>query len=41
MEFVQGEAPELRGIAEQEADELRRAYDAANEPPVQTASERP
>ncbi|MBH0197871.1 MAG: DUF692 family protein [Nitrospira sp.] len=41
MEFVQGEAPDLRGIAEQEADELRRAYDTANEPPVQTASERP
>lgn len=40
MEFVQDEAPDLRGIAEQEADELRRAYDTANEPPVQTASER-
>jgi hypothetical protein len=40
MEFVQDEAPDLGGIAEQEADELRRAYDTANEPPVQTASER-
>jgi uncharacterized protein (UPF0276 family) len=41
MEFVQDEAPDLRGIAGQEADELRRAYNTANEPPVQTASERP
>jgi hypothetical protein len=41
MEFVQDEAPDLGGIAEQEADELRRAYEAANEPPVQTASEGP
>jgi hypothetical protein len=41
MEFVQDEAPDLGGIAEQEAGELRRAYEAANEPPVQTASEGP
>ena len=41
VEFVQDEAPDVGGIAEQEADELRRAYDTANEPPVQTASERP
>lgn len=41
MEFVRDEAPDLGGIAEQEADELRRAYEVANEPPVQTASEGP
>lgn len=41
MEFVQDEAPDVGGIAEQEADELRRAYEVANEPPVQTASEGP
>jgi hypothetical protein len=41
VEFVQDEAREVCGIAEQEADELRRAYDAANEPLVQTMSEYP
>ena len=39
MEFVQDQAPDLCGIAAQEADELRRAYEVASEPPVQTASE--
>jgi hypothetical protein len=41
VEFVRGEAPDVGGIAEQEADELRRAYATANEPPVQTAREGP
>lgn len=41
MEFVQDEAPDLAGIAQQEADELRRAYEVANEPSVQTASKHP
>jgi hypothetical protein len=34
FEFVCEEAPELGGIAEQEADQLRRAYHFANEPAV-------
>jgi uncharacterized protein (UPF0276 family) len=41
LEFVREEAPESAGPAEQEAGELRRAYEVANEPPVQTVSERP
>lgn len=41
IEFVHEEAPELAGIAQQEADELRRAYEVANAPPAQTMSERP
>lgn len=34
VEFVHEVAPELRGIAEREAEELRRAYRFANEPGV-------
>lgn len=41
IEFVHEEAPELAGIARQEADELRGAYEVANAPPVQTMSEHP
>jgi hypothetical protein len=41
VEFLQEEAPELADIAQQEADELRRAYEVANEPHVQTTSEYP
>ena len=41
LEFVLNEAPDVGGIAEQEADELRRAYEVANEPLVQTVSECP
>jgi len=40
VEFVREEAPESVGIAEREADELRRAYDLANELPLQAAGER-
>lgn len=40
LEFVLEEAPELAGIAEQEADELRQAYGLANELPMQAAGER-
>jgi len=40
VEFVLEEAPELAAMAEQEADELRRAYDFANEPPIQAVGER-
>jgi hypothetical protein len=32
VEFVLEEAPESVAVAEQEAEELRRAYDRANEP---------
>jgi uncharacterized protein (UPF0276 family) len=39
LEFVHEEAPELNGIAEREADELRHAYNSANEPAVPAASE--
>lgn len=35
VEFVRQAAPELVAIAEREADELRRAYDLANEPSPQ------
>ncbi|MCP9439520.1 MAG: DUF692 domain-containing protein [Nitrospira sp.] len=35
VEFVRQAAPELIDIAEREADELRRAYDLANEPSPQ------
>lgn len=38
LEFVHEEAPELDGIAEREADELRRAYSSANEPAAPIAS---
>ena len=41
IEFVHDEAPDLGAIAEQEADELRRAYEVANEPPLRTMSEHP
>jgi uncharacterized protein (UPF0276 family) len=34
VEFVCGVAPELQGIAEREAEELRRAYRFANEPDI-------
>jgi uncharacterized protein len=40
VEFVLEEAPELAPVAEREADELRRAYEHANEPPLQAAGER-
>ena len=40
VEFVREEAPDSVGIAEREADELRQAYDLANELPVQAAGER-
>ncbi|MCP9446156.1 MAG: DUF692 domain-containing protein [Nitrospira sp.] len=36
VEFVRQTAPELIDIAEREAEELRRAYDFANEPSPQT-----
>jgi uncharacterized protein (UPF0276 family) len=39
LEFVREAAPELTGIAEREANELRQAYDSANEPAVPAASE--
>ncbi|TKS60825.1 MAG: hypothetical protein EWM72_01131 [Nitrospira sp.] len=39
LEFVHEEAPELDGIAEREADELRQAYHSANEPAVPAASD--
>ena len=40
VEFVLEEAPELVAVAEQEAEELRRAYDLANEPsPMQAVGE--
>ena len=35
VEFIKDEAPELGGIVEQEAGELRCAYEVANEPPVE------
>jgi hypothetical protein len=38
LEFVHEEAPEVDSFAEREAEELRRAYHAANEPPLQTVS---
>ena len=41
IEFVHDEAPDLGAIAEHEADELRRAYERANEPPLRTMSEHP
>ncbi len=40
VEFVLEEAPDLAAVVEQEADELRRAYDHANEPPMQAVGER-
>jgi hypothetical protein len=40
VEFVLEEAPDLAAMVEQEADELRRAYDHANEPPMQAVGER-
>ncbi|MBH0177104.1 MAG: DUF692 family protein [Nitrospira sp.] len=40
VEFVLEEAPDLAAVVEQEAHELRRAYDHANEPPVQVVGER-
>lgn len=39
LEFVREKAPELDGIAEREADELRQAYHSANEPAVPAVSE--
>ena len=39
LEFVHEEAPVLDGLAEREAEELRQAYHAANEPAVPAASE--
>jgi uncharacterized protein (UPF0276 family) len=39
LEFVHEEAPEIDGVAEREADELRQAYHSANEPAVSAASE--
>jgi uncharacterized protein (UPF0276 family) len=38
LAFVHDAAPEATGTAEREADGLRRAYHAANEPPVRTVS---
>jgi hypothetical protein len=38
LEFVREAAPEVGHEAEREADQLRRAYDAANQPSGQTAS---
>jgi hypothetical protein len=35
VEFVRQAVPELIDVAEREADELRRAYDLANEPSPQ------
>lgn len=40
VEFVFEEAPDLATVVEQEAHELRRAYDHANEPPMQAVGER-
>lgn len=40
VEFVLEEAPDLAAVVEQEAHELRRAYDHANEPPMQAVGER-
>lgn len=40
VEFVLEQAPDLAAVVEQEADELRRAYDHANEPPMQAVGER-
>ena len=40
FEFVCEEVPELGGIAEQEADQLRRAYHFANEPAVSALGDR-
>jgi hypothetical protein len=40
VEFVLEEAPDLAAVVEQEANELRRAYDHANEPPMQAVGER-
>ncbi len=40
VEFVLEEAPDLASVVEQEANELRRAYDHANEPPMQAVGER-
>lgn len=40
VEFVLEEAPDLAAVVEQEANELRRAYDHANEPPIQAVGER-
>ena len=37
VEFVCEEAPELDGIVEREANELRQAYADVNEPTVQNA----
>lgn len=39
VEFVHDEAPDLDALTEGEAEELRRAYHAANEPPVPAVSE--
>jgi hypothetical protein len=39
LEFVHEEAPDVDDLAEREAGELRRAYHAANEPPLQAMSE--
>jgi uncharacterized protein len=39
LEFVHNEAPELGGIAEREADELRHGYHSANEPAVPAPGE--
>ena len=40
VEFVLEEAPDLASVVEQEANELRRAYDHANELPMQAVGER-
>jgi uncharacterized protein (UPF0276 family) len=39
LEFVHEEAPDVGSFAEREAEDLRQAYHAANEPPLQTVSE--
>jgi hypothetical protein len=40
VEFVLEVAPDLAAVVEQEANELRRAYDHANESPLQAVGER-
>ena len=40
VEFVLEVAPDLAAVVEQEADELRRAYDHANESPLHAVGER-
>ena len=39
IEFACEEMPELAGVVEREAGELRHAYSSANEPPIPAASE--